>query len=91
MIFFVDLVLIVKEMGCLYASRLNHMRGDFCILCDKYFLTTVIDYWCDETNIFHFPTGEITITLIDIHHILQVVMKGTLIERATLSMEDMEK
>lgn len=72
-------------------TRLIHMRSISHIPYDKYFLTTLIEHWCDDTNICHLSTREITITLVDIHRILWVPMKGTLVQRVTLSMAKMEE
>lgn len=60
------------------------------IPCDKYFLTALMKHWCNNTNTFYLSMVEMTITLDDIHCILRVHMKGTLIQRATLSIAEME-
>lgn len=62
--------LIVIERALLDATGLGHMRGMSCIPCEKYFLTTLMKHWCDETNTFHLPTRDIMIMLADIHRIL---------------------
>jgi len=74
-----------------FISKLGYMRGVSCIPCDKYFLKVLMEHWLDDNNKFHLSTGEIIITLFDIHHILQVLMKGTLMQRVTLSVEEMEE
>lgn len=86
----IDFMLTTKERAHLDSSILSNMRGVTHILCDKYFLISLMEYQCNNTNIFHLPMGEMTIILTNIHHILWVPMKGTLIQRATLSIVEME-
>lgn len=86
-----ELMLTTKERRCLDVSELGHMRVVTYIPCDKYFLITLIEHCYDNTNIFHLLMGEITIILVDIYRILWVPMKRTLIQRATLSMDEMEE
>lgn len=66
------------------------MRYALHVPCDKYFLIVLMDHWCDDTNIFHLPIGDITITLTNIHRILQLPMNRKHIKRVILSMEQME-
>lgn len=61
------------------------------IPCDKYFLATFMEHWCDDTNTFHLQMSEIKITLTNIYPTLQVLMKSTMIQRITLSMIKMEE
>lgn len=72
-------VLTPNERGCIETMKLSHLRGIMCIPCDKYFLISLMEHWFDDTNTFHFSIGEMMITLIDIHHIIWVTIKGTLI------------
>lgn len=86
----IDFVFMLDKRGQLVAFKISHLRGIMCIPYDKYFLITIMEHWCDDTNTFHMLMGEMTITLIDIHHILWVPMKGTLIQWATSTMAKIE-
>ena len=39
-------------------------------------VTSLVDRWRPETSTFHFPTGEITITLADVSCLLGVTVEG---------------
>lgn len=48
----------------------SHIWGIMHIPCHKCFLTSLMEHWCDHTNMFHLPIGKISITLTNIHRIL---------------------
>lgn len=66
----IDFVLTTEEREQLELFILNHTRGIMHIPYDKYFLTSLMEHWCDDTNKFHLPMGEMKIILTNIHHIL---------------------
>lgn len=39
-------------------------------------LMALVERWNEDTCTFHLPIGEMTITLEDVHHILQVLIQG---------------
>ena len=39
-------------------------------------LTAFIERWRGETHTFHLPFGEVTVTLEDVHHILDLPTEG---------------
>lgn len=43
---------------------------------DVTLISTFVERWYPETNTFHFPFGEMTITLDDVHHILGILVVG---------------
>ena len=44
---------------------------------DPVLLSAFVERWHPETSSFHFPWGEITITLHDVFHILEIPIDGT--------------
>lgn len=57
---------------------------------ENYFLIGLMDHWCDDINTFHLPMGKMTLILTNIHHILQVPIKGRIIHRVIMNMKDMK-
>lgn len=55
----------------LYMPDITHNRG---------LLTTLLERWHSEHNIFHLPTGEISMTLKDVQRILHILMTGELVQ-----------
>ena len=51
-------------------SRLSFSKIDHALV------TSLVDRWRPETSTFHFPTGEITITLADVSCLLGVTVEG---------------
>ncbi|MCI16698.1 serine/threonine-protein phosphatase 7 long form-like protein, partial [Trifolium medium] len=43
---------------------------------DRALLATFVDRWHGDTNNFHIPDGEITITLDDVHYLLHLPIEG---------------
>ncbi|KAH9302206.1 hypothetical protein KI387_013789, partial [Taxus chinensis] len=39
-------------------------------------MVALIERWDPATNVFHLPTGEMTITLEDVYRILQLPIEG---------------
>eukprot|EP00268_Persea_americana_P055162 TRINITY_DN6390_c0_g1_i15.p2 TRINITY_DN6390_c0_g1~~TRINITY_DN6390_c0_g1_i15.p2 ORF type:complete len:103 (+),score=7.33 TRINITY_DN6390_c0_g1_i15:177-485(+) len=48
---------IVREVGLAHISKIDYMRIDHALI------SGLVERWRPETNTFHLPTGEATITL----------------------------
>ena len=46
-------------------------------------ITRLVERWCPETNIFHFPTGEATVTLEDVAYIYGLPINGPAVTGTT--------
>ncbi|KAL8536994.1 hypothetical protein ACS0TY_012250 [Phlomoides rotata] len=46
-------------MGFYGPARCGYMK------LDRHLITALVERWCPETHTFHFPVGEVTITLQD--------------------------
>lgn len=43
-------------------------------------LTTLAERWHSETSTFYFPTGEMSVTLEDVYHILRLPINGEIVQ-----------
>lgn len=57
-------------------SPLSHLPGLMFARHDHALITAFVERWQPETNSFHLPDGEYTITLEDVHHILRIPCEG---------------
>ncbi|KAF8379072.1 hypothetical protein HHK36_028499 [Tetracentron sinense] len=55
---------------------------------DAPLLTAIVERWQSETNTFHFPCGEMTITLQDVAHILGLRVIGEVVSGCSISKDD---
>ena len=63
----------LHRMGLKWIIRMPH------VWVNHDLLTTLAKRWHSEHNTFHLPTGEASITLEDVYHILQVPCHGELV------------
>jgi len=55
---------------------------------DKDLITTFVERWHRDTNSFHLPVGEMTITLDDVSSILHILIEGQFPTYVTLEHND---
>ncbi|KAF8370245.1 hypothetical protein HHK36_031722 [Tetracentron sinense] len=55
---------------------------------DAPLLTAIVERWRSEKNTFHFPCGEMTITLQDVAHILGLRVTGEVVSGCSISKDD---
>lgn len=60
----------VQESGLMNLARFSYRYTD------RVLVSAFIERWHPETNTFHFPFGEMTITLDDVRHILNIPVEG---------------
>ncbi|PKA65580.1 Serine/threonine-protein phosphatase 7 long form like [Apostasia shenzhenica] len=63
----------INALDIASVSNIRHLDN---ITLDHNLLIVLVDRWSPETNIFHLPVGEMTITLQDIAVILGVQIDG---------------
>lgn len=60
----------VKKSGLVNLAKFSYRYTD------RVLVSAFIERWHPETNTFHFPFGEMTITLDDVRHILDIPVEG---------------
>ena len=63
-----------------HGSKLSHLSRCMLAHPDASLMTAFIERWQPETNSFHMPWGEMTITLHDIYYILQLPISGFMVK-----------
>ena len=63
-----------------HGSRLAHLPRCMLTHPDASLMTAFIERWQPETNSFHMPWGEMTITLHDVYYILQLPISGLMVK-----------
>jgi len=67
------------EDDILMRSRLNDIVMVGHVQHDLPLLTSLVEHWDEDTNTFHLPPGEMTITLLDVYCIWGVPICGWLV------------
>ena len=60
----------VRNVGLSHLSEIDYMRIDHALI------SRLVERWRPETNTFHLPTGEETITLADVEYIYKLPIDG---------------
>lgn len=60
----------LKRLGLYQIARLNDCK------IDPYLITALVERWRPETNTFHLPVGEVTVTLEDVACLWGLSTKG---------------
>jgi hypothetical protein len=63
----------LSEAGLLTLARLVESRH---VQLDRALLTALVERWRPETHTFHFPCGEMTLTLQDVAYLLGLPIAG---------------
>ena len=74
--------------GLVAATRLSPLIDCSVITGDLGLISALVERWHGETNTFHLPVGELTITLDDVSSLLHLPITGALHTFHALSMEE---
>ena len=66
-------------------TGLHHLAEIDRMVIDHPLITALVDRWCLETNSFHLPSGEATVTLEDVAYIYSLPIDGPLVVGCTFS------
>ena len=67
----------MRQIGLHYLADID------CMVIDHALITALVERWCLEINSFHFPSGEVTVTLEDVAYIYGLPVDGPLVARRT--------
>ena len=67
----------MRQTGLYYLTEIDRM------VIDHALITGLVERWRPETNTFHFPSGEATITLEDVAYIYGLLLDGPFVARRT--------
>ncbi|KAI0524735.1 hypothetical protein KFK09_004119 [Dendrobium nobile] len=65
-----------RLIHALHITGLNPVRYQHFIQLDHSLIASLVERWCPMTNSFHLLVGEMTITLQDVHVILNIMIDG---------------
>jgi hypothetical protein len=68
----------------IYASGLSPLIDDTYRVSNKTIVSAFVERWHGETNTFHLPMGEMTITLDDVFCLTGIPVRGTLVRSDAL-------
>ncbi|KAJ3701342.1 hypothetical protein LUZ61_005047 [Rhynchospora tenuis] len=67
----------LQKLGLIHISKVKHVNADIALL------KALVEFWRPETHTFHFPVGEMTVTLQDVKYLYRLRTVGKLVIGST--------